>query len=172
MQTDYPLKALTILLEADCLPERYHPLLPYKMALLAELPLLGCRTKSDAEKLSDGDLLKAGLPDLQTVCLFRRFLGLYDAPRQKFREIEKIAADPAQRAAFYELYALPGVKAVRAGLYYLAGYRSLQAFAAASTEEILARTALAIREHSLSCIQPLPKDVRTQIAVAKAFTEF
>lgn len=170
LSTDYPVEALRVLLVGDCLSERYAPLLPYRDALLAGLRLRGCRTKSDAEGLPDGAFIELGLPDAGTVRLLRRFLTIYDPAPQKFREIGKVTADPAEREAFRELYHLPGVKAVRARLYYRSGYRSIAEIAAASPEEILSKTDRAIAEHELSCIVPLPKEVRTHIAVAKAFT--
>lgn len=168
MSTDYAIGALDVLLEKDCLCERYYPLIKYKSALISGLALLGCRTKSDAEKLSDDELMQSGI-SIDEVRLFRKFLTIYDAKPAKFREIEKLCASPEEQAAFRELYCLPGVKYVRANLYYRAGYKSLSDIASASEREILERTAAAIAENSLGCIVPLPKEVRTHIAVSKAF---
>ena len=170
IRTDYRIEALGLLLCADCLPERYCVLLPYKDLLISGLRLLGCRVKSDAERLPDADLLQIGLKDDAEVRLFRRFLALYDADPKKFREIPKVTSDPEEAAAFEELYHLPGVKAVRAALYYRAGYRSIRDFADTSVDEVLRRTADAIKDGHMTCIPPLPKEVRTQIAAARAFT--
>ncbi|MCQ2430790.1 MAG: hypothetical protein MJ192_10730 [Clostridia bacterium] len=171
INTNYRIDALSVLLDPGCLSERYAPLIPYKERLITGLKALGCRTKHDAELLPDDVLLGLGLPDAGVVRLFRRFLTIYDVSPQKLREIDKVTADPAERAAFRELYCLPGVKQIRASLYCRAGYETLQSVADASVEEILTRTAQVIAEDSLSCIVPLPKEVRTHIAVAKAFTE-
>ena len=170
MNTDYPFAALEFLLDESCLTERFFPLIPHKAELLRGLQLLGCKTKSDAEHLSDEGLLRAGLNDPGLFPLFRRFLTLYDVKPQKLREIDKVASDPEERAAFRELYCLPGVKQVRASLYYRSGYRSLKDFTDADPEEIIARTAATISANGLSCVPPLPKEARTHIAVAKAFT--
>ena len=170
ISTDYNIEALRILLDKRCLSERYYPLLPYTDALLSGLPLLGCRKKSDAEKLSDEALAQIGMTAPETLRLFRRFLTIYDVNPQKFKEIPKLCSDEEEQAAFRELYCLPGVKYVRAALYYRSGYRSIAAFADTTVEEVLEKTARTIAENGLSCIVPLPKEVRTHIAVAKAFT--
>lgn len=167
--TDYPVEALALLLDKDCLIERYHPLVPYRGLLLTRLPALGCHKKSDAAALSDDALLGMGIPDGKTVMLLRRFFTLYDPDPKKFREIGKLGISPAERAAYWELYHLPGVRAVRAGLYLRAGYASLRGIADAAPEEIIEKTALTIRAKQLSCVIPLRKEVRTHIAVARAF---
>ena len=128
-----------------------------------------CKTKNDAVALTDTDFAEIGLTDAGCVHLFRRFLTLYDPNTQKFREIEKMTADPDERQAYTELYYLPGVKQTRASLYYKAGYRSLRDFVNTTPEEVRVRTAHVISECGLSCIVPLPKEIRTHIAVAKAF---
>lgn len=167
--TNYPLSALEILLDSLCLSNRYAPLIPYKAALLAGLCTLGCKTKADAQCLSDADFLQMGL-DAEILPLLRRFFTLYDPNPRKFREIARLTADSREQAAFRELYCLPGVKFTRASLYYRVGYRSLQDIAEASPEEILEKTAQTIAAEHLSGTVPLPKEVRTHIAVAKAFT--
>ena len=169
IRTNYPVAAMEILLDKSCLPERFFPLIPYRDALLSGLPAAGCRTKNDAAALPDGALIGLGLPDETTVRLLRRFLALYDPDPRKFREIDKVTADSDERTAFRELYCLPGVKAVRAALYYRSGYRTLADFACTTSETVIERTARTIAEQQLPCIVPLPKEVRTHIAVAKAF---
>lgn len=168
INTDYPVEALNILLNEDCLSDRYHSLISFREDLIAGLKSFGCVTKADAARLSDDEL--AGIMhDEASVKLFRRFLTIYDPNPQKFKEIAKLTADPAEQAAFTELYHLPGVKYTRAYLYYHSGYKSLQDFLGTTVEEILAQTALTISDKNLTCIVPLPKEVRTHIAVAKAF---
>ena len=56
-----------------------------------------------------------------------------------------------------------------AAFAYKAGYKTLADFINTSPDEIAEKTAKAIKEHNLPCIVPLPKEVRTHIAVAKAF---
>ena len=169
IETDYPIEALALLLREDCLPERYHPLISRREELIAGLRRLGCRRKNEAVALPDGVLspFVSGEGELR---LLRRFFTLYDPDPRKFRELEKLALDPDEREVYGELYHLPGVKQVRAALYCRAGYRSLAAIAGASAGEILRATAETIEREGLSCARPLPKEVRTHIAVARAFT--
>ena len=171
INTDYPVEAIGILLNEDCLLERYYPLVAYKEKLICGLKNLGCASKSDVSRVSDAELLNIGLPDLPSVGLFRRFLCLYDPKPQKFREIAKLVADPSETGSFTELCHLPGVKYTRAALYRLAGYTSLKTIAEATEDELLAKTSSVIAENGLTCAAPLPKEVRTHIAVAKAFTK-
>lgn len=167
---DYPVEALKLLLDASCLMDRYAPLIPYRDELISGLLRLGCKRKSDAERLPDDALMQLGLSCPELIRLFRRFLTIYDAKPQKWKEIPAVTSDPEMQAAFSELYYLPGVKRVRAELYYRSGYRSLAALAAAAPEDVIARTARTIADEQLACIAPLPKEVRTHIAVARAFT--
>ena len=169
IQTDYPLEAISFLLDGDRLPERYAPLLHHKETLLLSLRRLGCARKSDAEKLPDADYTRMGLDGALTA-LFRRFLAMYDVKPQKLREVETLSADPDERAALWELYHLPGVKRVRAMLYYRAGYRSLADLAETTVSDVRERTARAIAEDAPGCTVPLPKEARTHIFVARAFT--
>ena len=90
MNADYPIEALDILLDRECLTARYWPLIQYKDALLR----LGCKSKSDAQKLNDDVLINAGLNDMDIVGLFRAFLVMYDPKPQKFKEITKLCSDP------------------------------------------------------------------------------
>ena len=163
---NYRLEALSVLWERDCLSERYYPLLPYKTLLLSRL---SGQRKEEAAALPDEAFLRMGLPDIETVRLLRRFFTLYDPKPGKLRELAKLPVTPEERSAFRELYMLPGVKAVRAELYYRSGYRSLRDFADTTVEEVLRRTAETIAANGLRCTVPLPKEVRTHMAVARAF---
>lgn len=169
INTNYCIGALDILLDRSCLSERYFPLIPLKDSLISQLQLMGCKTKNDASSLSDEALMLAGLDGPDTVRLLRRFLTIYDPNPQKFKEITKLCTNPEEQTAFRELYHLPGVKYVRANLYYRSGYSSIMDFAETTEKEVLSRTAAAITDNDLSCIVPLPKEVRTHIAVSKAF---
>ncbi|MBO2517104.1 MAG: hypothetical protein CW338_07535 [Clostridiales bacterium] len=169
INTDYPVESLNILLNEDCLSDRFHSLISIREDLITGLKRLGCVTKSDVSRLSDDEL--AGiLHDGSAVKLFRRFLTVYDPKSQKFREIVKLVSDPAEQKAFEELYHLPGVRFTRAHLYYHSGYKTLQDFSKTTVEEVLSKTTMTISEKNLSCIVPLPKEVRTHIAVARAFS--
>lgn len=170
MNTDYKTECLSFLLDRSCLAEKYYPLIEYKETLVTYFTSLGCIRKSDIQKLPDDEFSRSGL-DGTLIRLFRRFLSLYDPSDRKFREIEKLSRDSEMITSFKELYHLPGVKYVRANLYYLSGFKTLEVIASSTVENILKKTADTIAERNLDCIVPLPKEVRTHIAVAKAFTE-
>ncbi len=169
MNTNYCLEALEILLDEKCLPERYYPLIPFRDKLVAGFHALHCKTRDDAAALSDEAIAETGLKDEEIIRLLRKFFTLYDPNPQKFRELKKAALDPEEQHAYNELYYLPGVKQIRASIYFRAGYRSLADFVSTTVDEVLERTGRVISEYGLSCTVPLPKEVRTHIAVAKAF---
>ncbi len=170
IHTNYKIEALEYLLDKECLPEKYAPLIRFKDNLISQSQKMGYQTKNEIAELSDAELLHFGLEDEKTVNLLRRFLKLYDPRPQKFSEIEKLDLRAEEKLAFRELYHLPGVKETRASLYFHSGYESLAKIADADLKDILEKTALTISANKLSCIVPLPKEVRTHIAVAKAFT--
>lgn len=66
---------------------------------------------------------------------------------------------------------LPGVKSTRAMLYYKAGLCSLETIARSSVQDIIAKTEHVIKTEYLDLKVPLMKEVRTHIAVARAFTD-
>ena len=74
--------------------------------------------------------------------------------------------------AIKELYLLPGVKSTRARLYYDSGFRNLNKIATAQPEQIIQKTSELIVRNGLNLKVPLLKEVKTHIAVAKAFTEY
>ncbi len=170
INTDYPIEALNILLNQDCLSDRFNSLISLREDLITGLKRSGCVTKNDAARMSDGELAAIMQHDETKVKLFRQFLTIYDPKPQKFKEIARLTSDPAEQAAFWELYHLPGVKFTRAYLYYHSGYKALQDFLTVTVEEVMSKTAMTISSESLTYIVPRPKEVRTHIAVAKAFS--
>lgn len=169
---NYRIEAFIELLNEDCIVARNYPLIPYKYTLVNRLRSIGCLTKSDCLELSAEALVSAGLPDAELADLFKRFLVMYDVKPQKLKEIDTLCETPEEKKAFRELYQLPGVKHKRAFLYYETGYRSLQAIASSSPEEIISKTEETIRKERLELKVPLMKEVRTHIAVARAFTHY
>lgn len=169
INTNYRIDALKILLDEKCLSERYYSLIEYKDKLIKELKNKGIEYKNDIIDLSDNELIQLGLKDLNIVKLFRRFLTIYDVSSSKLKEIEKLEIDESQRSSFKELYLLPGVKQIRANLYYLSGHKSLNDFIDTNEKAIIEKIEIIITKNKLSCSVPLPKEVRTHIAVAKAF---
>ena len=172
MNTDYKVEAIAVLLNEDCVLQGYFPLVPYKHEMVKKLKEAGCRTKSDCMRLSDEALRDIVPEGDEAVGLFRSFLTLYDIKPAKLREIDSICGTPEEAAAFRELYYLPGVKSTRAALYCKAGFCSLDKIARSSAGEIIAGTERVIKSEGLKLKVPLPKEIRTHIAVARAFTGF
>ena len=169
VNTDYQIEAIQELLNEDCILTRYYPLIPYKLLLIKYFKAMGCRVKSDCLKLSDEALMSAGLPNIEEVNLFRGFLTMYDVNPRKFKEIDSVSRTPEEVEAFKQIYHLPGVKSTRANLYYKSGFTSLDAIASSTPEEIRKRTEELIEKEKLNLKVPLMKEIKTHIAVAKAF---
>lgn len=172
LHINYKIEAIDELLKEDCILARMYPLIPYKCALIDYFRMTGCFTKSDCLKIQDDALLSSCLPDIEMVKLFKKFLVMYDIKPQKLKEIDTVCKTTEEAEAFRELYHLPGVKRIRANLYYRSGFRSLKDIASSSLEEIMSKTAETIRNENLNCIVPLEKEIKTHIAVAKAFTYY
>lgn len=171
LNTDYKIEAIKGLLNEDCILKRFYPLIPYKDILVDNLYKMGCYTKSDCMGLSDECLLEAGLTDIEMVYLFKAFLTLYDINPSKLKEITSFCQENEEIQSFQELYQLPGIKKTRAMLYFKAGFSSLEDIASSSPQEIIAKTENIIRKENLSLKVPLMKEVKTHIAVARAFTD-
>ena len=167
---NYKIEAIDVLINDDCILNRYYALIPYKFTLISNFQRNSIVSKEDCLSLSDDFLLQMGLPDVDMVNLFRSFLVMYDVKPQKLREIEKVSSCEEEIKSFQELYLLPGVKAVRAKLYYEAGYKCLKDIAVVSPEQMIHDTAEVIRQKKLDLKVPLLKEVKTHIAVAKTYT--
>ena len=167
---NYKIEAMDVLLSEDCILQRYFTLIQYKEMLIENLIKNHYFSKAECMELPDEILIEMGLPNDEVVRLFRNFMVMYDVKDSKFKDIKDIAANEAEADSFRELYLLPGVKAVRAKLYYDANYKSLSKIASAFPEQIIRDTSKVILQKGLKLKAPLPKEVRTHIAVAKAFT--
>lgn len=167
---NYKIEAIKILLNTDCVLTRYYSLIPYKEKLVNNLIELGCTTKDECLKLDDELLIKSGLPNIEDVRLFKSFLNIYDINKSKFKEINTFCTSKEEENAFYQLYLLPGIKKTRATLYYKSGYDTLKVIANSSAEEIIFKISGTIDRDNLELKVPLLKEVKTHIAVAKAFS--
>ena len=157
---NYKIEAIDVLLNEDCILQRYFPLIQYKEMLIENLMNNHYFSKAECMELPNHELVK----------LFRNFMVMYDVKDSKFKDIKDIVTNEAEADSFRELYLLPGVKGVRAKLYYDANYKCMSTIASANTEQIIRDTSKVILQKGLKWKAPLPKEVRTHIAVAKAFT--
>lgn len=172
MPQDYRIQAISELLCRDCILERYYPLIPIKEKIIDFCTGINCNTKDECLHLSDRQLLQSGLLDQALLDLFKRFLAMYDTPAAKLGEIDRLALSDDEAIAFRQLYLLPGVRATRAALYYKAGIKCLPDLAHSTPQGIIQKITGAIKEHSLDCKPPLTKEVKTHIAVSRAFTVY
>lgn len=169
MNTNYKIESIIVLLNEDCVLSRYYPLIPVKTDLANYLKQQGVVYKDDCNKIADSKLAESGLLDTNTVRLFRRFLSMYDINPTKTKELNSLQLTADEKKSFAELYLLPGVKYTRASLYYKAGLQSLYDFTQLTATEIVDKCNATIVTQNLDCKCPLLKEVKTHIAVAKAF---
>lgn len=87
MGMDYRIEAIEILLNDDCILQRFFPLIQYRDVLVKNLLEHGFSTKTVCMGLTDEKLIEMGLPDGEMAGLFRKFLAMYDVKGSKFREI-------------------------------------------------------------------------------------
>lgn len=172
VNSNYLIQGIEVLLQEDRILKCYIPLIPFKHQLVQGLLNRGSLTKDDCLALSDEALFEAGLPEHLTG-LFRRFLRLYNYKGRGVKDIPDAEDRSAEEiTSLLELMRLPGVKAIRAQLYFHCGLKSLADFAAADAESLRAHITDVIAQDALPYSPPLPKELRTQIAVAKVFTEY
>lgn len=170
---DYQIAGIEILLNEDCIVQRFYPLIQYKNRLSANLSGKGILTRNACAALSDQELIEAGLPDENMAALFRCFLHLYDYKGKGIKDIPDAECRSAKEiSSLLELMRLPGVKAVRAQLYLHCGIRSLSDLADADAEQLRDQIANRILQEELPFSAPFLKELRTQIAVAKVFTAY
>lgn len=88
------------------------------------------------------------------------------------KEAAKMLKLPVESArelfSLCDLMRLPGVKWLRAKLYYDCGYQSIQSFSQSDNVQIRNKIALYIQTNCPERGVPLPKEIATQIAVARA----
>lgn len=164
---------MDILLNQDCILQRYFPLISYKKILIKNLLKKGILTKDDCLSLTDRDLLEVGLPDENMTRLFRSFLTLYDYKGKGIKDIPNIEdKSDTTVESLLELMHLPGVKSVRAVLYYRCGFKSLHDFTLFRAEQMQNSITETITRELIPCSPPTLKELRTQIAVAKVYTAY
>jgi len=169
---NYRIEAIKVLLNEECLLVRYYSLIPLKNRLLDFYESRGCFTKVDCLRFPDEKVLESGILVPTELSLFKRFLVMYDPNPSKFKEIDGLNLSKEERDSYKELFLLPGVKSTRASLYYKSGIKSLREMADLTYQEVIDRTKRTIKDYSLNCKAPLPKEAKTHIAVATVFFKY
>lgn len=162
---DYKIDAIKILLNEDCILSRYFPLIPYKEKIIEFAKKSNIKMKNELSKTDTINIFN----DESLNNLLKRFLVMYDN-EYKLSLLSKLNLDNNRLSAYKELFLLPGVKETRAELYYLSGYKNLLSIANSTSEKILEDVQKVIIDNNLSLKLPLDKEIKTHIAVAKAFT--
>ncbi len=170
VQMLYKIEAIEILLDKDAILSRYYPLIPYKTLLVSELKKNDILTNYDCFLDSSNNILLKCLGSTELVNLFKRFLVMYEVDESKLNIINKLDISVDEKESYKELFLLPGVKETRARLYCLSGYKSLNDISSSSVIDISNNMKLAIERYNLDYSLALPKEIKTHIAVAKAYT--
>lgn len=163
MNDNFFLEDLLHSLRESTTTERYWPLIPYREELLSFLK---------EQKLNFRDeVTDSGLPLLherfgaEITGLFTRYLHLYDFKKEKLREIRQYQGteryDPLAG-----LLRLPGVRILRAELYYNSGV-TIEILAEKPTDEIRTMVRDYIEREGRREIVPLSKEVNCHKEVAK-----
>lgn len=163
MNDNYFMDDLIHSLERDVVMERYIPLIDHKGELAAILNQNGAVRK---EQVSDAVIEDIRIKLGATVSgLFARFIHIYDFNKAKLREIRDYVGKK-EYDDLAGLLRLPGVRLLRAELYYDSGV-TLEVLAEKSTEEIRAMVRDCIQRENRSEIVPQPKEVNCHREVAK-----
>lgn len=163
MNDNYYADDLIASLEKDVVMERYYPLIDHKEELTAIINKAGAVRKDD---ISDAVAEKIGAAlGLDISRLFTRFIHIYDFNKSKLRDI-KAYVGTNEYDALAALLRLPGVRLLRAELYFNSGV-TLEVLAEKSTEDIRAMVCDYIRRENRSEIVPQPKEVNCHREVAK-----
>lgn len=163
MTDNFYIEDLILSVRKETTMERYLPLAEHREELLAVMRENGIVFRDD---VTDAVLQKVSMTCGETVArLFARFIHIYDFNRQKLRDI-RAYEDTEAYEPLAGLLRLPGVRLLRAELYYHSGV-TLKTLAESTTEEIRGMVqAYITREHRTETV-PLPKEVNCHRAVAK-----
>ena len=163
MNDNYYMDDLIGSLERNIVMERYYPLIPYKGELTEILNRAGAVRKDLVSDAVIEDIrVKLGN---DVSALFARFIHIYDFNQSKLREIKDYTGRK-EYDALSGLLRLPGVRLLRAKLYYNSGV-TLQVLAEKSTEDIRDMVRDYVQRENRSEIIPMPKEVNCHRAAAK-----
>ena len=163
MNDNYYMDDLIGSLEKDIVMERYYPLIDHKGELTAILNKAGAIRKDQVCDAVTEDIRM--LLGEAVSGLFSRFIHIYDFNTSKLREIKGYIGTE-KYDALAALLRLPGVKLLRAELYFNSGV-TLEVLAEKSTEDIRNMVGDYIRREKRPEIIPKPKEVNCHRAAAK-----
>lgn len=165
----YKIEAINILLDENAILSRYYPLIPFKNILIDKLKKNGINTNYDCLTLNAKNIIFECLQKDELVMLFNKFLFMYEVEESKVNIINSLSINNEEKESYEQLFLLPGVKETRANLYYLSGFKNLKDIANSGPDEIATKMLEAIEKYNLDYKVALPKEIKTHIAVAKAY---
>jgi len=163
MNDNYYMDDLINSLKEEIVMKRYYPLITHKGRLIEILNSIGVVRK---EQVSDAVLqnIRALLGD-DVSRLFARFIHIYDFNPSKLREIKGYAGTK-EYDVLSDLMRLPGVRVLRAELYFNSGV-TLETLSEKSTTDIRDMVSEYIHRENRSEIIPQPKEVNCHREVAR-----
>ena len=163
MSDNFYIEDLIFALREDTVPERYYRLIPLRDKLLACLKKHGAVLRDDVTEDIFGDIGRTFGADISL--LFGRYLHIYDFSPSKLKEIP-YAKGTAEYAALAELMRLPGVRILRAELYYNSGV-TLDVLDSKTTDEIRGMVKEYVTRENRSETVPFVKEVNCHRAAAR-----
>lgn len=163
MNDNYYMDDLINSLRMDVVMERYYPLINHKEELIAILNKAGVIRKNQVSESVIEDIKKT-LGEYISIS-FARFIHIYDFNKSKLGDIKDYAGKK-EYDDLAGLLRLPGVRLLRAKLYYNSGI-SLEVLAEKTTEEIRSMVGDYIKRENREEIIPQPKEVNCHREVAR-----
>ena len=163
MNDNYYINDLITSIKRDVVLERYYPLINYKEELTVFLNKAGVIRKNEVSEAVIKDIEKVLGEDI--ACIFARFIHIYDFNKSKLNDIKDYLGTK-EYDSLAELLRLPGVRLLRAKLYYNSGI-TLDVLAKKSTEDIRNMVNEYIQREKREEIIPQIKEVNCHREVAK-----
>lgn len=163
MNDNYYMNDLISSLKKDVVMERYYPLINYKEELTTILNKASVVRKNQISESVIEDIEKKLGKDISNC--FVRFIHIYDFNKSKLRDIKDYVGTK-EYDSLADLLRLPGVRVLRARLYYNSGI-TLKELAEKSTEDIRTMIRDYIQRENRDEIIPQPKEVNCHREVAK-----
>lgn len=163
MNDNYYLDDLISSLKKDVVLKRYYPLINYKEELTDILKKAGVVRKNQVSENVIEDISKVLGKDISNI--FARYIHIYDFNKAKLKDIKDYLGTK-EYDSLAELLRLPGVRLVRAKLYYNSGV-TLNVLIEKTSEEIRDMISDYIKREFRQEIIPQPKEVKCHKEVAK-----
>ena len=163
MNDNYLVSDLINSLRMDVVMERYYPLIDYKGVITIILNKAGVVRKNEISENVIKEISMALGKDISST--FSRFIHIYDFNKSKLKDIKDYVGTK-EYDSLAGLLRLPGVRLLRAELYYNSGV-TLNVLAEKSTEDIRNMVNDYIKRENRKEIPPQPKEVNCHREVAK-----